>query len=357
MSRDSNPFTVSIVQVVPTWLQGVTIGQWVQIPNTTMSNVFPGTLAQGVATIAAWNGGAMDERNSTYYIAADGGDGDSSWNGVIGLTLSANLPGWSVKFAGSTAGAVLFDTPYYSDGRPASRHTYYQKQYCPERDRVMLFGAGSLAHPSGAGGPTSGKVDGFNTLGNTWDPAATYPDIPGGPPSYSSWTTARNPANGDVYLVCGISGTRAGRLWNQAANTWTNLALPPGNTYGYEMASIFDSTRGQYVVLDQDSSQASKYSVSSGTWSTSSCSGLTAQMGAVYIAAIDRILTRTAAAGGVVTQIDPATYASSSFATTGGGSIPSRPTACYSSFIYAPALKGCFYMPRWDANCWFLRVY
>ena len=311
--------------------------------------------------IGAWCGAAADQQNSRLIVGLAGGHADGNWNGVASIAFNQTTPAWTLHYAGSNYTGN--DQPYYADGRPASRHTYHTQQYAPETNRLMMFGTGALA---GATGVVSGECDGFNFATNDYDPAGTYPSLPGGGPTQVAYTTARDPATGNIYALYADGGNNVIARWNPNTNSFTTGAAPGYLKDGYYMAADVDTTRNRFVAFDPPTQvgRACIYSISGNSWSETSMSpALQRQSGAFYCAALDKFLAKTGAAGGAVLEINPSTFAVSSLSTTGGGSIPetarytSNGIGCFSRFAYMPAIGCAVYMPSQSSNVWAIKLH
>ncbi|KAB2870864.1 MAG: hypothetical protein F9K36_14625, partial [Burkholderiaceae bacterium] len=80
---------------------------------------------------------ALDARSARLYQAAGGGHGDYSGNEVEMLDLAADNPRWIQLMEPTFA---VRDGPYYSDGKPTSRHNYFGSHVNEFDNRIMLFG-------------------------------------------------------------------------------------------------------------------------------------------------------------------------------------------------------------------------
>jgi hypothetical protein len=184
------PVIVAPVQPVPTpvgapaWLAGRALNEWREIP---------GTSGAGGASIEEYSGWA---RVNNQLVAAACGGHHLSDNRVVSIDLGADAPVWVVRMAASTS--VQGDVPRNADGKPTSRHIYHMAKYVPALDRVLLLGARFTYSEISTGSFLT--VDGFNLNNNTWDPAATYPNVPtlnGGAVidgNGDAWATTATPA-------------------------------------------------------------------------------------------------------------------------------------------------------------------
>lgn len=143
----------------PSWMQGKSLNEWIEIPNTS---------GAGGAAIGAFSGFALRESKSELIIGAAGGHLDSSDNRVVSLVLETNQPQWQLRIAASPYPEI--DVSHYKDGTPSSRHTYHHTFYVESLKRLFLFGN------RGAYGNAHffPDVDAFSLETNQWDPPGTW---------------------------------------------------------------------------------------------------------------------------------------------------------------------------------------
>ena len=131
-------------------------GEWYEVPNSALgkSGVLPIPTPPGccgyAAIISAWNGGAYDTKRDRLIIWG-GGHGDYAGNEIYAFDIHtlkwSRIWGPSSSFPPDGAASCL---ETYSDGNPASRHTYDGLVYIPTLDKFWTSG-GSLYCGSGAG--------------------------------------------------------------------------------------------------------------------------------------------------------------------------------------------------------------
>jgi len=151
----------------PAWLAGVPLNEWIEIP---------GTSGAGGSAIDAYSGFALKQSTAEIIIALAGGHNDSSDNRVTSISILADDPsavGWVLRNAGSANSNPprTPNTPYYTDGLPASRHTRYQCLYCEPLDKLILLGSPSLY---GGSVLSDTESNGFDLVTNTWDATGTW---------------------------------------------------------------------------------------------------------------------------------------------------------------------------------------
>jgi hypothetical protein len=286
---------------------------------------------------------------------ANGGHSDYAGNEVDVLDLERDQPVWSQILPPTPDAQITNCQSYYADGRPTARHTYYGVTFNEFDDRVMLF---SGAPWCGSGGFFS-AISSYNIGANSYNGTGTHPSLTA--PFTTPGATVADPFTGDVYISLNQTLGR----WSRSSNTFNALSTTgtdaPG---GGDTMSAFDTSRGRIFVLGGNASNRHLYTLSSNAWSAVTLSGANAsnvsgaeQDAMVYVAAIDRFLIRQGGAGGTVYQVNASTSEVTTFATTGGASIPSTQNGPYNKFLYVPRLRGAVYVPSYPGNAWFLRLH
>lgn len=358
---------------LPAWRQGQAVGEFRQIVGSALSNT-PPTVNPNSKTLPPrmnnWNGYSIDTRSSTVWSAANGGHNDWHGNEVLKLRLEDDNPRWIEVLASDSNVPQPTDAPYYPSGRPCSIHSYQVQQVIERRNRAIRFGATAGATI----GNTFPKVDGFDiTVGvgvNGWDAPGTYADIPTPPAITAGLVSVKNPATEDVYLF--VRNNIVWK-WTETSNTWTqhNTQIPPKDFL--ECGAAFDSTRNRIFLLREAATgMRHTYDIATGTFTAQTLTGAAAAavvggakaQGLVYVPEVDAYFTRFQAAGGTVYRIDGATFECTTFATTGGDSIPQGAVLLvgsneniYYRWRYVPGLQGIVYFPHYSADAWFLRTH
>jgi hypothetical protein len=326
-------------------------GQWYEIPGTALSSIDPSPRPPGAtgpaSKVIAWTSLAVDTRTSTLYSVAGGGHTDYAGNEVDAVNLAATAPVWRRLRAPSTSVA---DSAYYPDGRPTSRHHYYGLFIDEASGRVMLFGGSRWQS-----GAILSSVDSFNLSTNDYHPQGSHPNFPSSVSGQEVRAICRDPRNNDVYVFANYSVAK----WNRSTNTWTTL-INGSAPYFAGHGSAFD-TRRNVIHLVVGGGQNYEYNVSTNSFVTRRTSGGSVSgngAAVVYVPAIDAFLVRSGeGGGGGVMRIDAATFAVSSFSTSGGSGIPSTMNGPYNKFLYVPQLQGCVYVPSHTSSVWYLRVH
>jgi hypothetical protein len=180
-------------RALPGPIEDLQPGQWYEVPNSRLRDVLPDPLPPGnpTAIMAAWSGGAYDTKRDRL-IVWGGGHGDYGGNELYAFDV--NALSWSRLWGPSPdippRGGRCSET--YSDGNPASRHTYGGLQYLPNIDRLWNSG-GSLW--CGSGGASAGiwTFD-FTTL--SWERRAKFPGL-----AELEHASAYDPVSGHVFFA------------------------------------------------------------------------------------------------------------------------------------------------------------
>lgn len=227
LATAGTPLTLDVTDLtVPAWLSSAPLREWRQLPNT----MSPREVADYCGL--AWRD---DGTGLEAWSGANGGHGGNLTNNrVMSIRLDVDAPAWVQRKAASDA--TGWDTrgtlPYFADGLPAPRHTYWYNWWVPQRQRYMLlggrfFGSGAYDHP---------VTDGFDPVTNQWDPAMTYPNhsdrvtfLMNGAhmslgneswgrldPTTMTWTSGRVTGTGTI--------ARAGHAWDSRRNRIFHLS-------------------------------------------------------------------------------------------------------------------------------------
>jgi hypothetical protein len=346
---------------LPAWVNALAIGQWYEIPNTSISSVDPSPTPPGVegpsAKVYDWTSFVADHRTSKVYSVANGGHAGYGGNEVDALELERDDPRWIEVLPPTPNASVTSCSEYYADGRPTSRHTYYGILLNEFDDRIMLAGGSWYC---GNGIPFLQTIDSYNIGANSYSPAGTHPRF-SRPFDIFAVAYTLDPFTGDIYAV--QSGT-TGR-WNRSSNTFTADIGATGsvNSGGYA-SSAFDTTRRRIYVHGGDNNSHHLYTLSTNAWTAATLSGPEAatiagaqQAALVYVPALDAYLLRRGGAGGTVYRINASTFEVTTLPTSGGSSIPSTQNGPFNKFLYLPNLRGAVYVPTYPGNAWFLRLH
>lgn len=149
----------------------------------------------------------MGLRGTEIVMALNGGHGDYAGNEVTSLELNTDAPRWVLRSAASPSPTV--DVPYYADGKPSSRHTYWSTIWNEQHQRL-------LAHRSRfvyGSGISFDNTNGFDLATNTWDPKATWSN---------GYTAGCADSDGNAYAM-GVNYFSIYK-WTAATDTWAELA-------------------------------------------------------------------------------------------------------------------------------------
>lgn len=206
----------------PVWLAGKKVNEWFQIP---------GTKGAGGTCVCAYSGMALKQSTSEIIIAAAGGHGDSDDNRVATIRLDQDQPQWVIRSQPSTNTQI--DVPYYSDGKPSARHTYYSTHYVSQVDRVMLIGAQFVYGTP----PSFDTVDGFSLSTNQWDPKGTWADS-------IVYGKTLNFATGDIWSAYGTIVAK----WDPITKRQIKIA-DTNDAFYMAMQNVWDPVRNQLVSI------------------------------------------------------------------------------------------------------------
>jgi hypothetical protein len=175
--------SVSVIYAQSNPFSDMASGTWREIPNTKIDSVKPGPVPAGMtghtAVLSAWNSGDYDVAGRRFVIAAAGGHADYAGNEVY--SFSTQTLTWSrIKNASigyeSNLGLQGCDGPCwtakdpYTDGTPASRHTYDGVAFLPTKNALWFFG-GVIWSP---GGESSIHAYWYNMATNTYTQKSNY---------------------------------------------------------------------------------------------------------------------------------------------------------------------------------------
>jgi hypothetical protein len=339
----------------PAWVTSLPLKTWAQIPNTVMRNVMaPDPAGHNVNSTTAWCGAALKESGSEIFFTG-GGHTDGSSNAVYSIKLNAASPQWVMRRTPTPLAQIVANASHYTDGRPTSRHTYWNIQYHQQRDLLMLFGGAAVY---GNGNFSFPIIDAFDPATNDYLQAGTFPNYPG--TILAGMTAAQSPA-GDVWL----SHTNGDLyVWRTAMGThgaWTKLATQP--SFAIDSPSVYDPVRERIVRFHTTTRSINP---NTGASSTVSLTGpeaarITRQAQAIHVPELDcylfvRFGTSTTSGPMQILNVDPSTWEVTAFGEL--GTPPSLGTSnyFYARFMYVPELKCIVFMHSVGLNLYVLRV-
>jgi hypothetical protein len=219
-------------------------GQWMEVPNSKIKDVFPAVSVGGYssAVVGAWSGGAYDTKRDRL-IVWGGGHGDYAGNEIYVFDL--NSLKWVRLNDPSPVPGDQFDSGYYPDGGPVSRHTYNYLQYLPDPvDRFCSFGGAGFWRSGQYG---TNHVDCFNFDKNSWE-TQKFQDTPS---TTIGADSAYDPVTNSVWHHGGYGDIGMSRL-DLATGKWTQLWAPfsgAGYTLGYQRTSDIDPINRKMVAV------------------------------------------------------------------------------------------------------------
>jgi hypothetical protein len=346
---------------LPTWMAGQAVNAWREVAGSSLSAITitdPGISGTGVAAIVdAWCGATIDTRTWDIWLLAQSGHTDGSNNGVYTVQMKSNTPTFRVRRA-STALADINpgnNAAYLPNGDPAAIHSYRVPKFCKIRNRALRVGAPAVWQT----GNSFVNIDGYSSVTadgvNGWDAAGTYPNVPAGG---TEMTMCMDPVLEDIYV---FFYNNAVYKWTQTSNTWSqiNVGFPPNISKG---PAVYDTSRARCFTVN--SGGAWTFNPATGTFTARTLTGsytaecLTDYCGMVYDPTGDRYLLLNADTSGAVYAIDPVTFATSVLATT-NNTVPNgaggAAGACWDKLLIADNML--FYIPRYSANVWALRIH
>ncbi len=200
----------SSAAIQPRWLANKPINEWFAIPGTIHAGSAAAPTDNPLDPYAASNRrlaySGMALRQAEIILAACGGHNDYAGNEVTSLDLSLDSPAWVLRKAAS---APKENVPYYPDGTPASRHTYWSSNWNAERNRVMLHYS-RFVYGSAVSFTSS---NGFNLDTNSWDAAGTWAD---------GYGAGCADADGNCYALG--DGYFRLKKWTASSDTWSTVA-------------------------------------------------------------------------------------------------------------------------------------
>lgn len=211
----------------PLWLSGKPALTWIAIPSTKLADAQQGFSSPGgeKAYVCAYSGACVKDSGSEVFLAG-GGHADYAGNEVYSLRLQDDAPRW-VRRRNPTPAVYpshLLGEPYYGDGRPTSRHTYWHIQFINARNRMFYIGGAAIW---GNGNGLTSAVDAFDPERDDYERAGTYRALP---------------ANA-VYVAQGVAKDADENVW---------LQNPGGNLYRWDRASATTSLIASRSIYEID---------------------------------------------------------------------------------------------------------
>jgi hypothetical protein len=291
-----------------------------------------------------------------------------------------DVPVWEEMLAANSLAEFTIpnNAGYYSNGRRCSDHGFYSKQFIERRNRAMCFGAVGITTTDNS----FANVDGYNAHAaqgvNGWDPAGTYPDIPG-VGFATAWATTKDPVLEDIY--CAGAASQKILKWTEAGGSggaWSTVSANLPLAFD-QAASAFDSNRRRIFYLvgmvnGVVQAVCHTYDLTTQAIVARTITGAAASVansqaaadhgrGMVFVPSMDAYILRLKelSGGGTLVKIDAESFEATFLTTSGGGSIPASISGTaqnpWGKFLFLPKLKGVIFYPNYASNAWFHRLY
>lgn len=342
----------------PAWLAGLAPLTWLQIPSTALALAQNGFTAPGnsnKAFVMSYSGACVKDAGSEVWLAG-GGHADYAGNEPYTLRLANDAPAWARRRDPTAAvGSTGIPGPsHYDDGRPSSRHTYWNLHFINARNRMMYVGASSVW---GNGNGQHNTVDSFNPLTNDYEAAGTFASLPSGTIAFAQPSCKDGDEN--VWLQNPNSGALV--RWNQATGASTSIGTRSVCNIDTPMA--YDPVRNRIVRFGGASfgarfdlnNNAAETGVSFGGAQASKAN----QSGSVVWCSARGTFLIFRWNENIVYECDPVTFEVITLNVL--GTKPPAPIndgvgALYGRWFYAPELRLCGYIRSVNDNIWVFRV-
>lgn len=329
---------------MPTWVTALPLNQWYQIPGTALSSVAPSPVPAGntgpQSKVVAWGGMAVRTLYSEIKMNG-GGHFDYAGNELNTVRLRTETPGWVQSIASSSVTAQ--DVSRYADGRPTSRHQYYNQQFIDGLDWHLMHGA-TFCWGNGASFDTA---DAYNNVTGAWLNRGNSVDSSG------VKAIAKNWANEYIYFMSMFSSSALLRYRPYDGNQTT---VATSSDYGdSERACAIDPKRGRMLITQGVDNQGWHWrSIDNGARTNVSPAGVNQASAALeYDPDGDRYLFYSS--GQNIQAINPTTFAVTTI-TMSGGTPAAAQNGVYNKFRYVPELKGVALVNSYTGNVYFARL-
>ena len=208
------------VGAYPAWMRAQPIHSWFEIPGTRLSSVDPVRPPAGNTRnkVDAWNGAALQVRNSVLWMGLSGGHADYAGNEINRIVLSSDAPRWEEVRPPSrldfSKDGKNWTVPYYQDGTPASRHTYNNQQFIDAENRLCWVGGGAVW---GYGGRGSESFDYWDVVQGSFGTYAN-PQHLGESLRGADSLVVKHPRTEDMYFSRGDTARYV--KWTRSTNSW-----------------------------------------------------------------------------------------------------------------------------------------
>lgn len=241
---------------VPAWLSGVAVGEWVALPNSTLTTSgagWTGTSPGGTGTytsiVIAWGSGVLNTTGiwragsfvaGTFLVIFGGGHTDYAGNELYAYgPLENDAPTWSRIIDPTVPGPL--DTAR-SGGYPVSRHTYDTLVYLPTTNQMLCIGAPGYYDD----GNTFNVADIFdfdtNPTSNPWSTADTgFPAYGGGGIATIDLVSSYDSATGKAWGLGKGNSQKIG-AYLASGGTWQSWDIDNPDLGGNSKAAISQSS-------------------------------------------------------------------------------------------------------------------
>jgi hypothetical protein len=254
---------------VPTWLSGLTVGEWGVLTATTLAasgvgwaGTNPGG-SDGYAGIFAYSGAVIN--TDGFYSGATwisgpalilwgGGHGNYAGNEVYALSLRPDTPAW-YRLTDPTITAPV-NQGEDASGYPVSRHTYDAISYVNTGGRNWMHAFGALFAYSVANSYSVTHVFDFDVASPATNKAWVTKTAPGGTSIYSAFEPSSGRVWGSNYTLNDVS------YYDVAADTYSTAGSKSPN-FGFYGCSDIDTSRGIWAIFTNNGLQG--YRTNNGT--------------------------------------------------------------------------------------------
>jgi len=323
--------------LAPDAIANLGVGQWLELPNTKIRSVWPGTGGDALSIVTGWSGGTVDTTRGRLLVWG-GGHNDYAGNEMYALDL-ASMSIQRVIEQSPQIGAANCSTAL-PDGTPAARHTYDGMAYIAHADRFFAIG-GSLSR--------CGYAD-----GTTW----TY-DF-----GAKKWTMSDKKNVGAAFGIMAeydpatklvfVNNTGGFYAYNFDTDTYTALG---GLSVDYHLTATIDTKRRKFVMMGTDGVKVidlSTYRMT--TMATTNTPSLVndASPGVAYDPVADRIVAWSGGSNVYALNMDTGVW--TQVATGAGPTAAAVSQGTFGRWAYIPGYRVFALINGIDQNAWVFRL-
>ena len=324
---------------------------WHPLPNTKLASVCPkddslhGT-SGCAAVIRAWGGAAADTKRNRLLVWG-GGHNDYYGNEVYALDLV--LQKMMVIVPPTSQPQACVETQ--RDGKPSSRHTYFNLAYIPTTDMMLSFG-GALACETGTASYATWLLD-VETLQWQQNEVTKSKTKPNGQPGLS--VVVYDPGTGLVFVE------DLNDLYKYDPGSKNYTALNSVHGVDYHQSGVIDASQkllflvggGQFWAISV--APRSNYALQNWTSRVHGCEVLMNQAYPGLAFYPEREVVVGWAGGDSVYSFDPKTKNCTAQVYPGGPG-PQQANGTNGRFAYFPALKSFVLVNDWQQDAFLLRL-